>query len=488
MKRIICALTVITVFASCVFCFIPANAEENGTIEINYTDSTPDLDGTAEQIWKSADYIDISKNTSGDDAPTGKMKLLWNEGFLFVYCEITDGKVCTTESLDENNDCLRFRLCENPFNMPEDGEFRSRDGNLDFLIYSEYKEEKLGKTINNNLRDYVAAEYKITDYGYNVEAIVKLSRTPIIGDKLLIGADIYSISEKGGNVTSSSALSEGLTEVTLVDRDELLLVDDKEIKAVTADLSYGYTAEELREMKELYTPDVFAILSKNLISDNEITAAFEGYDRITAEGSEILIMYNKKRVKPDESGLIDSKSKADCLYAFFKITDSSDSFYFFASLLDRNFSAVRRAQASDIRSSINVMNKYNYPIILCSNIFCGENSFTYDIFALNGFMDAVKKTTDTVVRSDDNTLYTFISTESLDVKICRMIAPGDGLQSDECGAMAVSAVISAKTDPGIAKQRKIFTVIEIVLTAAVAGAVAVILYRKSKGKERKKKC
>lgn len=462
--------------------------DTNGKLKVNYTEAFPTLDGVPEEMWNEATSYDISEVIEvkdGENAPKGTMKMLWSGANLYFYCEVTDDKVCGSDSVLTDNDCLKLIFAENASdgkNTPKEQLDDPLTGNLTVILYSHYKTEEFGDTINNDRRDYVAAEYKKTDKGYNLEALIKLSKNVMIGDEMLFDAELFSISEANGEVTGKTAVAKELSTLIFTNESKIYMADDDILSIVAIDMSYDYSAAKLTEIKDKYDPFIVGVMDADEADRKLITDSFDGFQQYTEEGSKMMILYNYDHVEVTEKGK--AGEKGDCLYGFFRNKTSGDSFYVYVTKLDRKYAAVRRAEASAIRSDINLKNMYGYPEIVLVDTGCADNSFTYEIFDVGELSNVFNVAKDIVVREKDNTLYTFLTDDSIGVKTVRMI-PTDGEKPFENqGAIAMRLGMSAKIDISKAKRRTVIYIIEGILTAALGAGLAILIYKKTKGKKK----
>ena len=240
--------------------------------------------------------------------------------------------------------------------------------------------------------------------------------------------------------------------------------------------------KKLTEIKDKYDPFIVGVMDADEADRKLITDSFDGFQQYTEEGSKMMILYNYDHVEVTEKGK--AGEKGDCLYGFFRNKTSGDSFYVYVTKLDRKYAAVRRAEASAIRSDINLKNMYGYPEIVLVDTGCADNSFTYEIFDVGELSNVFNVAKDIVVREKDNTLYAFLTDDSIGVKTVRMI-PTDGEKPFENqGAIAMRLGMSAKIDISKAKRRTVIYIIEGILTAALGAGLAILIYKKTKGKKK----
>ena len=275
MKRLknICVILMAAVMSLTAICVFPVKAEtepepvqatvpeaDEGTFYIDYTDGTPVLDGVAEELWKDAKELEFGGEVKA------KIRIMWNEAFIFIFCEVTDDRVCSADSLDTDNDCLEVMLLTDfPGSEYSFGDIeinKPSEGNYDFLIYNEYKEEALGKTINNNLRDYVVAERCKTDTGYNLEALVKLHRRDFTGDDFLFNCALYDIREENGPVANKEMLKEeGYIRLVTEDTGYRYDLSANLLSFVGMDMKYGFGKEDMENFNEKLCPNVWCFIN-----------------------------------------------------------------------------------------------------------------------------------------------------------------------------------------------------------------------------------
>ncbi len=91
-------------FGKVVFSEIPAYAEA--------TKGTPTIDGEIDDIWASANVLDINTYSMGNGA-TGTAKVLWDEDYIYVLAEVTDPVLSAASVNTYEQDTVEIFLDEN---------------------------------------------------------------------------------------------------------------------------------------------------------------------------------------------------------------------------------------------------------------------------------------------------------------------------------------------------------------------------------------
>ena len=164
-------------------------------------------DGDIDAIWDESRSFTldnlIDEVTDGIDTADGdaKVKVMWDDTYLYVYADITDADVYSDADSDENEDSFAFIVAENAeakarkFVITADGEALSEKwtGDLDMSTFR-------GKAYRNyNKVDSVSAGTSKTENGWKLEACVsfaELGFTPENGKPFLFEAVVNNASSE----------------------------------------------------------------------------------------------------------------------------------------------------------------------------------------------------------------------------------------------------------------------------------------------------
>lgn len=195
---------------------------------------TPVIDGQIDDVWNTANVIDVT-NTPTDALPnvsknTGKVRIMWDESFLYVLAEVKDAAPSTSGNL-QGDDSVEFDIdftnnktatnndTVDPANLAEfGGVFRICDPDIGQELWGF---GPAWDALNANFKGKVVQ----VDGGYIAEgAIPWLKVTPAAG--VSIGLDVQINDDSGvgsrdgvvtwnNNVTASWHLTNNMGTVTL---------------------------------------------------------------------------------------------------------------------------------------------------------------------------------------------------------------------------------------------------------------------------------
>jgi len=157
----------------------PPAPEKEQPLTTKAVQGTPVIDGKIDDIWGTANIITTDRWAGGSSGSTAKVRMLWDEGHIYVLAEVTD-KLLTKKSANVwEQDSVEVFIDQNNGKTstyePDDGQYR---------INFDNEASVSPGTLAGNL---VSAAQKM-DYGYIVEASIAWNGTPPkLGD--IIGFD-----------------------------------------------------------------------------------------------------------------------------------------------------------------------------------------------------------------------------------------------------------------------------------------------------------
>lgn len=147
---------------------------------------TPEIDGVMDEVYKGTEIVEVTKPIKEEmkKYATGKVRVLWDDEFLYVFGEIKDEGPSVKPMTVWKQDSLEIFVDENNAK-----EFKSYD--KDDVQYRISMEGKLSPSANflaKNVDKHIGAA-KLTDGGYNVEVAIPLQYIdPKVGT--VIGFDL----------------------------------------------------------------------------------------------------------------------------------------------------------------------------------------------------------------------------------------------------------------------------------------------------------
>ena len=198
MKLVAAAIVTMALFASA----LPVSAHDAVS---NVAWGTPVIDGVKDDIYESANMIEIKEIAIGDDLPedqvaTAKAWTLWDGEFLYVYVEVSDS-IIDAEDKDAiwDQDALGIAV-DYAYNRTPEENYRELDDNDRYAGYinvspiaadtTQFYPEMVTIMGLDQYSSKIKSHLKTTDYGYAVEAAIPLIyRQYSAGDK--IGFEIF---------------------------------------------------------------------------------------------------------------------------------------------------------------------------------------------------------------------------------------------------------------------------------------------------------
>ena len=97
---------------------IPASAARDDVFTAAY--GTPTIDGKMDDAYLASDLIAIDvldvRTEPYDKPATGWVRVLWDDGYIYLYCEINDPtRADKAAKLDSSTDCVDFFLCTDSY-------------------------------------------------------------------------------------------------------------------------------------------------------------------------------------------------------------------------------------------------------------------------------------------------------------------------------------------------------------------------------------
>jgi len=149
---------------------------------------TPLIDGEIDDIWQISPEVRIENQLTAWEGATGKVRILWDEGYVYALFEVKDSVLNKQSSNAYEQDSVELFLDQNndrtPAYGPDDGQYRVNfDGETSFGSIPD-------------LQGFVSAANKTAD-GYLVEMAIPLLKTAKPGTIMGIDAQINDSNAQG---------------------------------------------------------------------------------------------------------------------------------------------------------------------------------------------------------------------------------------------------------------------------------------------------
>ncbi|HEU5140443.1 MAG TPA: endo-1,4-beta-xylanase [Bacillales bacterium] len=167
------------------------------TIKISKTFfGTPEIDAQMDDVWENASVLSTNTWVMGKDGATAKFRTLWDDGYLYVYADVTDNLLSAESSAAYQQDSVEIFLDQNnaktEYYQPDDRQYR-----VNFKNNQSFAGGASAETFKTATR--------ITDHGYVVEARIKLDIDPSVGTTF--GFDFQVNNDADGDGTRDSVVT-----------------------------------------------------------------------------------------------------------------------------------------------------------------------------------------------------------------------------------------------------------------------------------------
>nr|WP_144928619.1 sugar-binding protein [Paenibacillus bovis] len=142
----------------------PVSAED--LLKTDAIFGTPEIDAEKDDIWDGANVIKTERYVEGSDAAWAEVRTMWDEENLYVYAEVHDGSLSVKSENDWEQDSVEVFLDQN---NAKSATFEDDDGQ--YRVNYENKQSYGGVASADNF----TTATKTTDFGYVVEAAIKLA-------------------------------------------------------------------------------------------------------------------------------------------------------------------------------------------------------------------------------------------------------------------------------------------------------------------------
>ncbi|CAI3541296.1 Endo-1,4-beta-xylanase [Clostridium neonatale] len=136
---------------------------------------TPVIDGSIDDIWKTANVISTDVSLQGEGTAKAKVRLLWDKNYIYVLSEVSDGTLDKTSKNLHEQDSVEAFIDEN--------NARTSDYDNDDAQYRvNYDNEQSGG--GNRIVDKFKSAASKTDDGYVVEMAIPLNNQAVVNQIL----------------------------------------------------------------------------------------------------------------------------------------------------------------------------------------------------------------------------------------------------------------------------------------------------------------
>ncbi|KNY28475.1 carbohydrate binding domain-containing protein [Pseudobacteroides cellulosolvens] len=181
----------------------------------NAVNGTPNIDGTMDTMWNSADEITTDKWVVGSSGSKAKVRTMWDSEKLYVYAHVTDSKLVKNDDNAYNQDSVEIFIDQY---MDRSNGYGGDDAHyyVNYANVQDFGSNGNESKIQSVTRTVYASD-NITEIGYVVEAAIDLDYIQPQAGKL-IGFDVHVNNDEDGDGKRDSAASwNDSTNMTYID-------------------------------------------------------------------------------------------------------------------------------------------------------------------------------------------------------------------------------------------------------------------------------